>query len=118
MQKENNFPEDVKPTSFRLPETLKREMKQAALDFNTEQATMVAEGVRMWLESKRDPERSRFVIVAENRRESRWHRILTLILESGDSEIIQAIQQNLKAFSRILQLAGERPNQKRRGGER
>jgi hypothetical protein len=48
----------------------------------------------------------------------RWHRMLSAILASGDTEVIQAIQQNLKAFSRVSQLFSPKPTRKERAVER
>jgi hypothetical protein len=62
--------------------------------------------------------RNETVTSPPERQNDEWHRLLSVILRSGDSRIISAIQQNLSAFAHALELqrvfeSEEKPRQRR-----
>ena len=111
-------PDEKKSVPIELP--VWREMQHEKTESGLDMYELVREGWEAYKQRKHAPRLAHAPAVPAptNARHAPWQRLLTLILDSGDSEIIQAIQQNLKAFSRIVQLSGEKPEKNRRAGGR
>lgn len=105
MENEKKFP----GTSFRIPPDLLREFKIACAQRDTTQTAVVTEFIRRWLEiptEKPEPAyRETPTPMVVSRSEDRWHQMLAEIFASGDAEAIQAVQQNIQVFHRIVRAA-------------
>jgi hypothetical protein len=111
--------EGLKPTSIRLPKTLKKRLAQACLDKEMQKTEAIIEAIEMWV--SRDT-----VVVApapsptlspskrEAGRNAEWHSKLDVILDHGDEDDRKGIQANLRwgAESVEKKMRGKRPEKK------
>jgi hypothetical protein len=91
----NNNEKKILPTSFRIPRELLKEFRVACAQREVVQSEVVTSLIEGWT----DHPVAAAPIAA--RPPTKWHQMLTDILESGDREAISAVQQNLLVFHRI-----------------
>lgn len=87
---------EISKQGFRIPTELLKKFKIACAQQDTTQNAIVVEAIDRFVHGERHAPEER------PHSPTRWHAMLTDVLDSGDREAISAVQQSLLVFHRII----------------